>query len=452
VNSDGASSRAIRIDGTGYTINNFGTIEVTGENDIGILFVTSANDTNTINNSGSITASGTSSFAIQGSDGDETLNLQSGSRIIGAIDLAGGTDKVTISGRNISSTLTIENAETFNLHVPGIVVGNVVTTVDPTGQSVKGPVLNSLCTGLHGVLHKRLASFKPAPINLASTRIEPGMLAKSKQPQAWGNMFHSYRKRAHDDLLFAYDHEYNGFTGGFERTFKKARIGIMGGYSRANVEADTESFRTDSNSYFGGAYGQYDFGRIKLAASLIGGYEDHDNARMVVDNLNDDETARADFGSIFLSPSVSVRADYKAINRLLFRPSATVVYSAGWYDDYHEHGTTRSNLEIDSRTLQALNGTLQLSAIYTITDWCDFELSAGGSARYTDDGSIDGNLGGTDFRFSATNDNSVYSGQLGAYLNANVTDRLDLYANAEFRDASGGETRDFFMAGFKFSF
>jgi len=50
----------------------------------------------------------------------------------------------------------------------------------------------------------------------------------------------------------------------------------MGGYSRANVEADTESFRTDSNSYFGGAYGQYDFGRIKLAASLIGGYEDHE--------------------------------------------------------------------------------------------------------------------------------------------------------------------------------
>ncbi len=33
-----------------------------------------------------------------------------------------------------------------------------------------------------------------------------------------------------------------------------------------------------------------------------------------------------------------------------------------------------------------------------------------------------------------------------------VTDRLDLYVNAEFSEASGDETRDFFMAGFKFSF
>jgi outer membrane autotransporter protein len=265
-------------------------------------------------------------------------------------------------------------------------------------------------------------------------------------------VFHSYRKRDGDGLLFSYDHEYNGFTGGFERTYERLRAGVMGGYSRANVEADSESFRTDSNSYFTGVYGQYDFGRIKLAASLIGGYEDHENARMVVDNLSGFETARADFGSLFLSPSVTVRADYTVGHRLLLRPSATVVYSAGWYDDYHEHGTTRSNLEIDDRTLQTLNGTLQLAAIYTITDWCEFELSAGGNARYTDDGSIDGNVGGSDFRFSATADDSVYGAQLGGYLSVDVNERLNLYVNAEFARASGDETRDFVMAGLQFKF
>ena len=120
--------------------------------------------------------------------------------------------------------------------------------------------------------------------------------------------------------------------------------------------------------------------------------------------------------------------------------------------DYREHGTARSNLEIDSRTLQALNGTVQLTAVYQIAEWCEFGLSVGGTARYTDDGSIDGNLGGSDFRFSATNDDSVYGGQLGGYLSADVSERLKVYVNAQFTEASGGETQDFFMAGFKFSF
>jgi outer membrane autotransporter protein len=334
----------------------------------------------------------------------------------------------------------------------GTVIDGVVVSVDPTGQSIKGPILDFMCTGLHGIIRKRLNHFKPELIKLASTRIEPGMLVKPKQPQAWGDMFHFYRKRDSDGRLFAYDHEYNGFTGGLEKKYRRLRAGVMGRFLRSNVEADSESFRIDSNSYFTGVYGQYDFGRIKLAASLISGYEVHENSRMVFDNLSGDETARADFGSMFISPSVTVRADYTVAHRLMLRPMASVTYSAGWYDDYHEHGTTRSNLEIDDCTLQALNAQLQMSAIYMIADWCEFELSAGGNARYTDDGSIDASLGGSDFRFTATNDDSVYAGQLGAYLSIALNYRLELYANGEFSDASGGETRDFFMVGLKLGF
>jgi len=448
ISTTGQFSHGIELAGDGSTLNNFGTIRVTGWGSRGLNMPGSS----TVNNSGLISATSDATHAIMGGSGDSVLNLLSGSQIIGKINLLSGTDTVNISGRNNSSTLTIEGAESINLSGPGVVVGNVVIAVDPTGQSVKAPVLNSLCTGLHGVIRNRLNHFKPELIKLASTRIEPGMLKTPDQPQVWGSPFHSYRRRDDHGLLFAYDHEYNGFSGGFERTFRRLRAGVMGGFSRANVEADSESFRTDSNSYFTGIYGQYDFGRIKLSASLIGGYEDHDNTRMVVDNLSGFENARADFGSLFLSPSVTVRADYTVAHKLLLRPMASVVYSAGWYDDYHEHGTTRSNLEIDDRTLQALNSTLQLSAIYQIAEWCQFELSAGGNARYTDDGSIDGNVGGSDFRFTATNDDSIYSGQLGAYLGVNVSDQLNLYINAEFSEASGDETRNFFMAGLKFNF
>jgi hypothetical protein len=37
-------------------------------------------------------------------------------------------------------------------------------------------------------------------------------------------------------------------------------------------------------------------------------------------------------------------------------------------------------------------------------------------------------------------------------LGVDISERLNLYANAEFSEASGDETRDFFMAGLKFSF
>ncbi len=456
-NSDGIyiDARNNSFGNTGYNniINNNGLIRVTGEGARGIWVDSVAGRTNTINNYGLVSATGAATHAIQGGAGDETLTLFSGSQIIGRIDLGGGIDTVNVSlGRSISTTMTLEGAESINFNGTGVVAGNVVTSVDPTGQSVKGPVLNSLCTGLHEAINRRLDHFKPALIKLATTRIEPGMLVKPKQPQVWGGGFRSYRKRDKHGRLFAYDHEYRGFTFGLERTYKRVRAGVMGGFSRANVEADSESFRTDSNSYFTGVYGQYDLGRMKMQGSLIGGYEDHDNSRMVIDNLSGFQSARADFGSIFLSPSVTLRADYTVAHRLLLRPSATVVYSAGWYDEYHEHGTTRSNLTIDDRTLQALNGNVRLAAIYMITDTCKLELSAAGTARYTDDRSVDGNLGGSDFRFAATNDDSVYGGQLGAYLGAQVSDHLNLYVNGQFARRSGDETQDYFMAGLQFKF
>ena len=491
--------------GSSSKISNYGSISVTGPRANGIWVRSGTGETSTINNGGFISATGEDSYAIKGKSGEDTLNLFSGSDIRGNIDLGGGNDILTAySGSTVNGNVNLgagddkmtvyqgarfngpidfgAGTDTLKIH-PGnyaltfedldktdshdnprpeniitdpsllaVLSGNTIMTVDKTGQSVKGPVLSSLCNGLHGVIHKRLTHFKPELIKLATTRIEPGMLVKPKQPQAWGDVFRSYRKRDDDRELFAYDHEYRGFTGGFERTYKRFHAGVMGGFSRANVEADSESFRTDSNSYFTGIYGQYDFGRYKLSASMIGGYEDHDNDRYVTDNVFGSENARADFGSIFLSPSVTLRADYTVAHRILLRPSATMMYSAGWYDEYHEHGTTRSNLTIDDRTLQSLNGNLKLAAIYMLADVCELQLSAAGTARYTDDGSVDGNLGGSGFRFAATNDDSVYGGQLGAYLGVDVSDRLNLYVNAEFSEASGDETQDFFMAGLKFNF
>lgn len=277
------SHAIILTNGNDFEITNNGTISMTGPESYGIYSLVDDGNINTINNIGSIKVTGNNSYAIKGGDGDEIVNLLRSSDITGDIDLGAGddtmnyylgarvrdvidlgddTDTANIFGPNaphISTTLSFENTESINLHyLVGAVNDGLVVIVDPTGQSVKAPVLNSLCTGLHGIIRKRLNHYKPKLIKLASTRIEPGMLKTPDQPQAWGDTFHSYRKRDNEGRIFAYDHEYNGFTGGFEKTYKRLRAGVMGGYSRANVEADSESFRTDSNTFFTGAYGQYD--------------------------------------------------------------------------------------------------------------------------------------------------------------------------------------------------
>ena len=90
--------------GVNPTITNNNIIRVTGSGSVGILLVNASGTT--INNSGFISGEQSATAALDGCDNAETLNLLSGSQIIGTIDLDAGTDTVNISGANNSSTLT----------------------------------------------------------------------------------------------------------------------------------------------------------------------------------------------------------------------------------------------------------------------------------------------------------------------------------------------------------
>ena len=118
--------------GVGSTITNNNIIRVTGSGSVGILLV-NANGT-TINNSGLISGEQSATAAIDGSNNTDTLNLLSGSQIIGTIDLDNGTDIVNISGANNSSTLTLTDVETINLlNGNGLLVGDVATCIGFNG-------------------------------------------------------------------------------------------------------------------------------------------------------------------------------------------------------------------------------------------------------------------------------------------------------------------------------
>jgi len=427
------------------TITNTGSIITKGTTSNGILLNNEADVI--VNNSGLIHAFDSTEEAIRGGSGADTLNLLSGSQIIGIIDLNGDTDIVNISGANNSSTLTLTDTEVIRLvNDNGLIVGTVATVVDPTGQSISSAVLSNTTLAIHNNVNQRLAHHKPLkPIQVATLELSPGMVFQERGPQIWGSALGAKHSRGLEGIALGYDHDYVGFTGGYEVSFYKARIGLLGGFVKTNIKTTGDKFGrlrsidTDTDSFFVGAYSQYFLGNINLTTALMAGYEDHNNDRAVVDNLNGFETAQADFGSFFISPSMTLSSAYVLDKYFELRPSATFAYSGGWYEDYAESGTTRSDLVIDDRDVHALTGQLQLAAAYSPFEDNALELRAGAKARYTDDDNIDVSLAGTNFQIPNASDNTVYGGYIGMNLRIAIKEKINLIADVEQGFASGNE-------------
>lgn len=428
-------------EGATNTINNYGSIH--SDNyaivtkrfyyDAGVLVrTTSGNETVNLFSSSDITGD------IDLGSGDDTLNYYVGAKVKGRIDLAEGEDTANVIGTGrpaVAHTLTFHGAENININnIIGVRKGNTVITIDPSIQSVKAPALNSFTTGLHNVITDRL-----------DTELK-------NKSSFWADSFNSYHERDSENLVSAYDHQYNGAMFGYDITNENLRFGFMAGLSDGNTEGKYNTFETDSDSYFGGIYGEYNFGIFRLATSLLGGYEDHEDERKVFDNKVGYEMAKADYNSWFFSPSIKLSRSFNLSERWILEPSATAVYSIGWYDSYNEKGTVNSNLGIDDRTIDTFNGKLKLKAAYSATDKIRLGFYGGATVRYTDDEDIDGNIGGTGFSYSAMNDDSVYGGQFGAYIDVAIKDNFDLNFKIQHNEMSGDEKRDFFAGGFTYKF
>ncbi|MGV7223049.1 MAG: autotransporter domain-containing protein [Nitrospinales bacterium] len=456
ISTMGAHAYGVNLNGSiNSTFNNYGSISTMGSNSRGIkLFGTGT----IVNNYGGIFATGDSTEAIIGSVSPEVLNIFPGSQIIGIIDLSDGVDTVNIypKGAGSSSTLAFTDTETVILHGNNMVnVGGlpgIFATVDPTGQSVNGAVLGTMTGGLHNVITQRNGKGQAGSGQLASTRVEPGMMTSSNGSQIWVSGFGSHRERDDDGQVLAYDHDYYGGVMGYETTRDRSRLGFLAGYAQSDVATDFKSINTDSDSYFIGVYGQEKIGSFNLDASMLAGYEQHDNDRLVVDNLNGFETAEADYSSFFLSPSVTLSAEHMIFDNIALRPSVTGTYAFAWYDSYDESGTTQSNLSIDDRTSHALIAKLQMVAAYIFANGNEVGLLAGGRFRYTANDDIDATLAGTNFSFAAAGDDTHFEALVGAHARVSVMDNLNLTINGQYALSDGIETTASGQAGLEFIF
>ena len=401
-----------------------------------------------INNSGSIRATDAGGIAVGGLTNDVTLNLLAGSQIIGGIDLGGNggdNDTVNVYGGSLSANLTFTNVENINLiGVNGVLNGNTVVTVEPTAQATNSVSLSDFTSSVHNVVNQRI-NIKPTfkPVQVAALTLSPEMLFQEHTPVAWAQVFGGNASYDAQGETMAYGSNHVGFSAGYEWDIKQTRFGLLGGVAHASADSDVTSFKSESTSYYLGGYGLFYLGSVNLSTSLMAGYADNDNDRMVIDNLNGVEVAHADFDSVFLSPSVTLSSAYILADNLEFRPSASINYSMAWVDSYQEKGTTSSNLKVDDRTLRVLTARAQLAAAYKFNSYSELEFRVGLSSRHSNDDDTDASIGGNSFSYSNAGDENVDGRFAGVNLRIADQNNLTLAVDMEF----GGNSDEDYVNG-----
>jgi outer membrane autotransporter protein len=302
-----------------------------------------------------------------------TLNLFSRSQILGEILMdrdAGDEININFKKAGTSSTLSFEQTgtdpATVNLKNDNMMQkGNdFALVVDPTGPSIQSAALGTLTDKIHGAVSNHLMNGPPGSQQLASASVQPSMIRPGNGDQFWISGFAGNRERDEDDRALAYNQDIAGGVAGYETGSKNFRLGGLGGYAHNDVVTDTTSNDTNTETWFIGGYGQAGFGFINLGFALLAGYEENDNNRWLVDNINGFEIAHGNFDSYFLSPSATISSNIMIGDTLSLRPSATASYSVAWYNSYTETGSTQSNLSIEDRMAEAFVGKLQLATAY----------------------------------------------------------------------------------------
>jgi hypothetical protein len=83
--------------------------------------------------------------------------------------------------------------------------------------------------------------------------------------------------------------------------------------------------------------------------------------------------------------------------------------------------------------------SVQLAGAVT-HDNLELELRAGFDGRFTDEDDVRASLAGTNFRYAATDDESVLGAYVGMNANFTVNERWNVVADTEFRQSTGDET------------
>jgi hypothetical protein len=436
ISTSGEDADGIRSSGGNAVISNSGSISVTDNDSSGI----NSQSTNaTLNNSGLISATNLAVFGAT----NNILNLLPGSQIIGRINLGEGADNDTanVYGGSVSANLTFENTENINLFGAGVVIGTNVITVDATGESTRGVALAIMASSIHGVISQRMN--QTTPVQAEALKSSSGIYVSERQPVAWAEFFGGGFDRDAESSTLGYDHDHAGINFGYEWDVNQNRLGLMGGLVVSDTETQVSSFLSESTNFYIGAYGNRKVNGVNITGSLLAGYGDHDNERLVIDNINGQQVAKSDFKNFFISPAVTVAQAYTLSDKIELRPRANIAYSVAWLDSYTETGTSNSNMSVDARKAKALTAKVQLAAAYALSNSSELEVRVGINSRQTNDDDIHASVSGSQFTFANAGDKNVTGSFAGTSLRILNENNLTLVADVEV----GGDRHEDYVAG-----
>ncbi len=443
----GLASVGIGANGNDIAIANSGTVDVfgTASTGIGTLFGNA-----TITNSGSVIIEGLASVAIAAQGGssvitnsgrvfsdqsvaiyfgapDATLNLLGGTAIQGPIVFSGGGNTATF-GPALSAAMSFSGSGLPQTILTGgrpfVTSGDSVAVVDITGFASSGPLVEDLVGGIAGVAEARMS----APSD--------HMLAPRSGPDAWISTFGGIRSQAGSGASAGFSDALGGVVAGAERRSGDGFLGgvFMGG-AVGSTEVDDDAQEIAHRSVFAGGYLGYDAGAHFAEAAFVAGVLQERSRRRVANNLVLDgvETARADFNSVFLSPSVTLGTRLPVSAGTLI-PSVRLRYIGLFTDDYAETGSD-GDLAVARRDVNVFEArgqlALALAPVSAQSQTWQTTLRAGIDAIAQDSDEVSATLLGQEISFAAGGKKVVLRGFAGADVAAEVAAGMTLNAGFE---------------------
>lgn len=471
------------------TVTNSGVIAVSGPNNVGVSLT--ASGTSQLVNSGIIEAPGGTAIQFANPLDPDTLTLLPGSFIVGAINLIGVDDTVTVNATNLNLTFNTLAGATITGNVPFVVSGNRIVSVDPTGFAATDRALMDFTRAISATLGGRASDAVSnggattggalgfAAYDDSASRFEDAfaqVMGYAKAPDnailfknptvtapdgttVWAKGFYGQRTQRADgpSLLRNVTQFYGGAIGIDRRVQPDLRLGGFVGGGTTNTSIDLNSGSGASDIVFAGLYGRKDFGPAFVDFALLGGHTGNRTTRNINNNTlaNGLEVATASFDGWFISPEVAAGYRYEFAPGWTLTPAARLRYLAASYDAFTESGST-ANLSAGGRNLQNAEERGDLTLTRTMAfdaGRLELGLTAGvlGQQR-TGAGNVNATLLGQALAFATPGKSSIYGGYGGGSLDWRMRNGMSVFAAAEYTAMSDSSNTVTGRAGLRYGF